>query len=266
MASARHPRVAFVPPILQVPRVGPDGETEWVDAGPPVGFPAGKTKTMVLDVTDLVSRDDPRLRLFSTLRLYWDEIRLATDDGTADVRTTRVAASSAVLWPRGFSAPLDPGVVPGQAPRSKSRPERFDWDVLAEHPRWNQHPGLYTAYGACVELLHAVDDRFAILGAGDALTVRFDAAAFPPVPDGFVRDWLVFFDGWAKDRDPNTHEALEVEPLPFHGMSGYPYGPDERFPDDAVHEAWRRAWNTRPAHTWIMPLAPARQGEWLLGP
>ena len=78
----------------------------------------------------------------------------------------------------------------------------------------------------------------------------------PPLPDGWTRDYLVFLDGWAKDRDPNTHGALYVEPLPFHGMSGYPYGVDEGFPDDEEHRRWRREWNTRPAHRWIESLVP----------
>jgi hypothetical protein len=104
----------------------------------------------------------------------------------------------------------------------------------------------------------AIDDRFAILGAGDALTVRFPAGDVPPLPDGWTRDYLVFFDGWAKDRDPNTLEALYVEPLPFHGMSGYPYRADEAFPDTPDHRAWSREWHTRPATTWIEPLAPWR--------
>jgi hypothetical protein len=85
--------------------------------------------------------------------------------------------------------------------------------------------------------------------------VRFDAAGLPPLPDGWRRDYLLFLDGWAKDRDPNTLEALYVEPLPFHGMSGYPYGPEEHFPDTPEHRAWRREWNTRAAEPWLAPLA-----------
>ena len=101
-----------------------------------------------------------------------------------------------------------------------------------------------------------------ILGSGDALRVHFDASALPPLADGWTRDYLVFLDGWAKDRDPNTLEALSVEPLPFHGMSAYPYGPDEHFPDGAEHAAWRAEWNTREGRGWIPPLAPRREAEW----
>ena len=50
VAAPRHPAHAFVPPTLQVP----DGQGGWRDTGPPIGFPAGKLKTMVVDVSDLL--------------------------------------------------------------------------------------------------------------------------------------------------------------------------------------------------------------------
>jgi tetratricopeptide (TPR) repeat protein len=241
MAVARHPDHAFVPPLLAVP----DGEGGWRECGP-IGFPAGKLKTMVVDATELLNRADPRLRLTSTLCLAWDSIRLAVDGDDAALVTTPLAPVSARLWERGFSRSVRP--IDG------FDGEWFEWDALEPLPRWNQHPGLYTRLGETESLLRASDDRFVILGSGDALTVRFDASKAPPLPDGWQRDYLLYLDGWAKDRDPNTLEALFVEPLPFHGMSGYPYGPNEHFPDDEAHRAYRREWNTRPARRWIDPL------------
>ncbi|MBI5364899.1 MAG: hypothetical protein HZA53_17105 [Planctomycetes bacterium] len=257
MASARTPDVRFVPPLLQVP----DGKGGWRDTGPPVGFPAGKTKTMVIDVSSILVKDDPRVRVFSTLQLFWDSIRLAVDDDDAPLAVQELDVASAKLWMRGFSAPLGE-----RAPGAQSElPERFDWHHLAAFPRWNQHPGNYTRYGDVAALTRSIDDQFVILGAGDALTLAFDATKVTPPKSGLRRDYLLFLDGWAKDRDPNTVQALEVEPLPFHAMSGYPYRTDEHFPDDAAHRAWRMEWNTRPAHEWIAPVAPVRQAEWLLG-
>lgn len=243
MASAYDPEQEFVPPLIQVQSA--DGA--WTPVGPPIGFPAGKTKTMVVDVTGMFPRDSARIRLFSTLRLYWDSLRLAVDDDDAPMRTQSLEPKSANLWRRGFSQPLP-------AP-TKREPERFDWKVLAERPRWNQHPGLYTRYGECLELVTAIDDRFVILGSADALTLTFDATKLPPLEAGWRRDYLVFLDGWAKDRDPNTLDALHVEPLPFHGMSGYPYRADESFPDTPEHRAWRREWNTRAGVEFIERLA-----------
>jgi len=247
MAAARTPGVDFIPPILQVPDASVEGG--WRNVGPPVGFPAGKRKTMVLDVTDFIDRDDPRIRIFGTLCLYWDAIRLATDNDDEPLVVTHVEPSSAKLWQRGFSRSSHP--LPGHML------EWFDWDELDE-PRWNQHPGNYTKLGEVLPLMTAIDDMYAIMGAGDALHARFSADNLPELKDGWRRDYLVFLDGWAKDRDPNTLEALYVEPLPFHGMSGYPYRADESFPDTEEHREWRREWNTRPSRRWIEELAPGR--------
>ncbi len=259
MASARAPGVAFVPPILQVP----DGKGGWKDSGPPVGFPAGKTKTMVIDVSEILERDDPRIRVFTTLRLYWDSIRLAVDPDDAQTSVHALDAAGAKLWMRGFSAPLGGGDA--RSALGAQTPERFDWDKLAGEPRWNQHPGMYTRYGDVLPLVQAVDDQFVILGSGDALTLRFDGHDVPPPAAGMRRDYLVYLDGWAKDRDPNTIQALEVEPLPFHAMSGYPYRADEHFPDDPAHRQWRAQWNTRPGFEWIQPVSAVREREWLGG-
>ncbi len=258
MASAGTPDVRFIPPILQIP----DGNGGFKDAGPPVGFPAGKTKTMILDVTSIVNRDDPRLRLFCSLQLFWDSIRLAVDDDDAPLAVQELAVAGSRLWMRGFSSPLEKRADVCWT----DKPERFDWNAIAPFARWNQHPGFYTKLGDVTPLLGEIDDRFVILGSGDALTLRFDASKLAPVKSGLRRDYLVFLDGWAKDRDPNTLQALEVEPLPFHAMSGYPYRPDEHFPDDELHKQWRKEWNTRPAHEWIAPVSAIREREWLFKP
>ncbi len=245
MAAARHPEVEFVPPLVEVP----DGKGGWRSIGPSIGFPAGKLKTMVIEADGWLDRADPRLRIHSSLRLYWDAIRLATCAGDHARREHVLPASLAQLWERGFS-----GTVWLHA---EERLEWFDWDVLAAVPRWNQHPGMYTRHGDVRTLLDTIDDQFVIFGAGDALELRFDAKDLPAVPEGWRRDYLLFLDGWAKDRDHNTEEALFVEPLPFHGMSGYPYGPDESYPDTAATREYRARYNVRGSKQWIEPLSPA---------
>jgi tetratricopeptide (TPR) repeat protein len=255
MAASVDPDQEFVPPTLQLE----DEAGAWRDAGPPIGFPAGKPKTMVVDVTELLPRGKPRLRIRGTLRLYWDSIVLATDGDDAPLEVRSLEPVSARLWRRGFSEP-EP------SPRAH-QPERFTWERLARFPRWNPMPGLYTPYGECEGLLHEIDDRFVVLGAGDALTLHFDASELPPVREGWRRDYLLFLDGWAKDNDPNTVHGETVEPLPFHGMSAYPYGSEERFPDGPEHRSFRREWLTRTAEAWIPLVAPpaaevvGREGE-----
>jgi len=88
------------------------------------------------------------------------------------------------------------------------------------------------------------------MGSGDE-----DATALGRRPDNWQRDFLLFIDGWAKDADANTAFSQIVEPLPFHGMSQYPYREGERFPDDEAHTLYREHYNTRPT---LGLLHPAR--------
>jgi hypothetical protein len=118
---------------------------------------------------------------------------------------------------------------------------------------WNPTPGLYTRYGGVRELITEADDRLVVMGSGDELRLLFDANQLPPLGPGDQRDFLLLVDGWAKDADANTAFARTVEPLPFHGMSSYPYLPSQHFPDDAVHREYRRRFNTR------YPLADLQQ-------
>ncbi len=241
MASSRTPGIGFVPPRLEVP----DGKGGWVMVSQDLGFPSGKLKTMVIDVTNLLNREDPRIRISSTLRLYWDSIRLATDNDDAPLRVTQLEPSSARLWQRGFSKPVE---LPQSA---ELLLEWFQWDELEAVPRWNQHPGLYTKLGNVLPLLEQADDMFVVMGSGDAIHVQFDATQLPPLPDGWTRDYLVYLDGWAKDRDYNCADVEATEPFPFHAMSAFPYSKEESFPSDAVHIQWRLDWLTRMPRRWL---------------
>jgi hypothetical protein len=84
-----------------------------------------------------------------------------------------------------------------------------------------------------------------ILAPGDEITLRFDTADLPPVQPGWERTVFLESHGWDKDADRNTGEGLRMEPLPFRAMSGYPYGPDETFPDTPLHREYRELWLTR---------------------
>ena len=89
-------------------------------------------------------------------------------------------------------------------------------------------------------LLLESDDMYVIMNAGDQVTVEFDAAEAPELPDGWTRTFLIYTDGWIKDGDLNTATGQTVEPLPFHSQSRYPYGPDE-LPARGTDEAGARA-------------------------
>jgi hypothetical protein len=94
-------------------------------------------------------------------------------------------------------------------------------------------------------IVNAADDRFAILASGDEVALEFDVSALPTLRPGWTRDYFFYADGFAKDMD--FYEALSgtVEPLPFHSMGKYPYGPHTRYPTSARHQEYRLNSNTR---------------------
>ena len=237
-AAAQEVKGGLVMPYLQMQ----DASGLWKTVNEDMGMPAGKPKTIVVELQfPSASR---KVRIVTNLCVYWDEIFLSEGSSLAQVRQQEVSLLSADLHFRGFSQTR---VHP-----ERKQPDTFFYDSVSSNSFWNPTAGLYTRYGDIRELLRSVDDRLAILGSGDEIRLQYPALSPPPA--GWTRDFLLKVDGWAKDRDPNTAFSTSVEPLPFHAMSRYPYPAGEHFPDDAEHQRYRREYNTRPALRLIRPL------------
>jgi len=123
-------------------------------------------------------------------------------------------------------------------------PHWFDYDSVTREPPWRPIEGLLTRYGDVLPLLRDADDRYLIMGPGDEATVEFAATGAAP-PAGWQRDFLLYSVGWIKDADLNTAHGNTVEPLPFHGMTRYPYDSAEAYPADAIHRRFLTGYNTR---------------------
>jgi len=235
---------ALVPPSLQVK----DASGHWRTVIEDMGMPSGKTKTIAVDLTGRFLSASREVRILTNMCVYWDEVFLGEDASAPDARLTPIDASAAQLHFRGFSRiHVDP---------ERKQPESFDYAAVSPLSNWNQTPGLYTRYGDAHELVRDIDDRLVVMGSGDELQLEYPATALPALPPGWTRDFLLLVDGWAKDADANTAFSQNVEPLPFHGMSSYPYPPGEGFPNDELHRSYRRTYNIRPALRLIRPLNP----------
>lgn len=210
----------------------PDGQGGWVVAKSDLGFPAGKTKTIVLDVQGIWRPGTPhRLRLRTNMEIYWDALAWAPGLPDAEIKTQRWHPQTVELRYRGFS-------VVHAADRSS--PELPQYHALeGTAPRWRDLIGYYTRFGDVRELLQAVDDRYVIMNAGDELVLRFVAP--PPPPAGWRRDFVLIGDGWVKDGDYNTTFSKTVLPLPAHDQPDYttPPGPLE---DDLVYRRHAQDW------------------------
>ncbi len=245
VGAAQESKDGLVFPRLEVK----DSQGKWKVAVADMGLPAGKPKTIVVELPDSVSRKGETVRIVTNLSLYWDHIFTAGQQ-QFNGRITLLHPTISTTNFRGFSKAI---IHP-----ERLQPEKFLYFPSSPISMWNQTPGLYTKYGNVEELLTNPDDRFVIMGSGDELRLEFDSTALPPIASGFTRSFLLKVDGWAKDRDANTAYSQSVEPLPFHSMSRYPYPATERFPSSSAQNSWRKTYNTRPAIRTIRPLAVTR--------
>jgi hypothetical protein len=228
------------PPSIWMPRVNTDvpAQTNWVQVVPNMGFPGGKTKTIVVNVpVEQFRNGDHRIRIVTTMELYWDCIQVAIDaqrPTPSTITKTNVELIGADLHYRGYSARLS---------RLHNGPERYDYNHVITQPLWSPMAGNYTRYGDVTELLQATDDHLVVLGSGDEMTLRF--ADLPPPKAGFLRDFIIRCVGWDKDASLNTVAGHRVEPLPFTAMKSYPFGPAEHIPDSSSYREYLRVYQTR---------------------
>ena len=195
---------------------------QWETVVPMLSFPSGKNKTVIQDLTGLFATADHRVRLRTNMNIYWDEAFLSVGSTDAPVLVTRLEPETADFRYRGFSRQYRKG--------GRFGPHWFDYQTVTTESPWRAIQGTYTRYGDVLPLLTEADDRYPIMGPGDELAIHFDAANAPELPDGWTRDFLIYTEGWIKDADLNTADGWRVEPLPFHAMTQYPYGPGEAYP------------------------------------
>jgi tetratricopeptide (TPR) repeat protein len=217
--------VRLSPPVLEVP----DGAGGWKTAIAALGFPAGKTKTMPVELTGILAASDPRVRIRTNLAVFWDRAYVTVDDPAVPTRWTELEPSRAELSYRGFSR---------RYRETPDGPEIFDHDEVDVSPHWADIPGRLTRYGDVTELLRETDDRWVAMADGDSVRLEFDASSLPAVPAGWVRDWVLVSDGWDKDFDKNTVTGETIGPYPFHAMTAYPYPEGEAFPDPKFLDEW----------------------------
>ncbi len=212
----------------------PYGHGGWAVAQSNLGFPAGRKKTILFNLTNIFRPGTPRrVRLRTNLEIYWDCIEWAPGLPEASVKTTRLDPSVADLHYRGYSVINRPEVGP-------PAPEVPDYDtILGTKQRWRDLIGYYTRYGDVRELLTKIDDRYVIVNSGDEMSLRFPEQ--PPPPAGWLRDFVLMGDGWIKDGDFNSTFSKTVLPLPYHAKDEYTTPPG-RLEDEWVYRQHPEDW------------------------
>jgi Flp pilus assembly protein TadD len=194
-----------------------DASGRWITVRDGLGFPKGRVKTVVLDLTGIFQPHAPhKLRLRTNLELFWDKLAWAPGVPSAEsLHVQQLALADADLRFRGFSL-----ITKANA----SSPELPHYDRVQQSDlRWHDQEGYATRYGGVRELLLSIDDRYVITSPGDELRMKFPVPA--PPPSGWNRDFVLICDGWVKDGDYNSTFAGTILPLPYHGMTDYVAAP-----------------------------------------
>jgi hypothetical protein len=243
VAASLDPALPFPFPTLEAQL--PDGS--WKRVATDVGAPAGKTKTILVDLQNKLPPGALHLRLTTAFEIHWDCAALC-ERVTAD-RNTRItlAPDHADLRWRGFSRYAS---LPDWLPLTP------EYDLVSSAPPWDRTPaGWCTRYGPVDELVGERDDKLALLNGGDELALSFQASRLPPKPAGFERDFFLYVAGWDKDADFHVGHGWAVGPLPFRGMDDQAYG---RQPQAArLDDGWIDKYNTR----WVGPVVLTRRAE-----
>ncbi len=242
VAASQTTASTIQPPYLEVQ----DDSGNWVKVVPDLGLPGGTLRTIAVDLSGLFPSSKHRLRIVTNMCVYWDAVYMALGSKDPEVQLTTLDASVANLSFHGFSR--------NHVSETRTQPEQFVYEEVSNTTMWNPTPGMYTRFGDVQELVDSEDDRYVIMGAGDEIALRFSVTGVPAIQPGWRREYLLFVDGWAKENEANTAFGDSVYPLPFHGMSGYPYGPDEHYPDSPLHQSDLEQYHIRPAMRLLRPL------------
>jgi hypothetical protein len=114
------------------------------------------------------------------------------------------------------------------------------YSILDNKTKYSDPNGYFTRYGDVKELLSKTDDIYVIMRHGDEVSVSYD---YKKIPSNMERDFFVYT--WNFYKRFNYLNGSTVNPLPFTGMTKYPYNNSESYPYDAEHIAYLNEYNTR---------------------
>ena len=233
VALSQSGKLKVIRPFLQV--INSKGDWETVIEN--LGFPMGKDKTVIADLSSKFLSDDHRIRIRTNMEIYWDYIFFSESISNSPTISTVLNPLSADLHYRGFSQSFRKG--------GRYGPHWFDYSNVDKNRKWLDLSGNYTRYGDVLPLLTEPDNKYVISNAGDETSISFDAKGLPELKKGWKRDFLLHTVGWVKDGDINTALGNTVMPLPFHGMKSYPPALNDIYPTDVEHQKYLQEYNTR---------------------
>ena len=210
-----------------------DGNGEWATLHENYGVPAGKTKTILLELNEVFDTPSNRkVRFYTTSEIHWDSIHWATGVPQNQITETTLEPLKMDLRYRGYSEWVREDSISPMLPVYA--------ELSSSHQRWRDLIGYHTRFGDVSELLADIDDRYVIMNAGDEMLFEFE---YPGEPEpGYTRSFILVSDGWVKDGDYNTEASKTVTPLPYHGQTDYDYGSGQDITQDPVYQRHKKDW------------------------
>ncbi len=237
MYAASQAGVQAIPPYVEAQ----DASGKWVRVTDDMGFPAGGPRTMTADLSGKLPLGTKQIRITTNLQVYWDSILINRTPQTSQatdgkVRLTQVPLVRANLAFHGYPLKIE-STPPGNV--------QYIYEKTSATGPYTRPSGTYTRYGDVLPLLTTLDDKLAVFGSGDEISLDFDPAKLPALPKGWVRDYFFAANGYEKDMDFYAAHGSFVAPLPFLRMGDYPYDSTKSFPLDDSHVNYLLEYNTR---------------------
>ncbi|MCY4143793.1 MAG: tetratricopeptide repeat protein [Gammaproteobacteria bacterium] len=175
----------------------------WTVIAESFGYPAGMPREMAFPLPPLPDRT-VALRITTNLEIYWDRLRLVTEEAPPDeMEVQRLVPIDASVQRTGF------------ARRTTGNQRLPHYDYTARSTYWDAkyQEGTYTRYGDALNLVKETDGAVGIIGSGEEIHLEFPLAL--PQSPSHQRFFILEFRGWARDMDLYTNHGETVEPLPW---------------------------------------------------
>ena len=233
--------LTLAPPSLQVRRPGGD----WVTLIEEIGIPVGRPQTIVVDLGGTLPDDAREVRIVTSMRIYWDQVRVAT-------RGTR---SPRAHTPRtGQCRPALAGLLGGGEPGRTRSPSATTTAACRRNPRGKCSPAATRERATCERCsrpptissssrVPATRWRSPSRRARCRRSAQAGRGPTSCTASATARRWT-----------SNSATPDQTAPLPFRAMTRYPYAAPEQYPETPEHRAYQQHWNTRVVTRSVPPL------------
>ena len=212
-----------------------------------LGIFMGDLKPAIYDISNIWITDDRRIRIHPaytrTSTNIIDKVEL-DDSIPVDIEVTIVNLTGANLFHGGRDEYTYSNLTNRNHAGNVELPDALEGYFY----------GNFTRYGDVSPLLDRIDDKYVIMRHGDELDM-----SFPALEDKPGRYRKIFLDAFVWYSMKKTAEGENiflrdvVSPLPFYGMTKYPYNVSiENYPYDEDHIGYLREWNTRVCEDRVM--------------